>query len=126
MWPGGANTINPVGGTTPLVLTRGDLDRTTGVEPGPTVLRRFMLSQNGPNPFRPMTNIRFSVAESGVAMIVVYDIQGKVVATPFNGPATPGQEYVVTVDGQKLQPGVYWYRLKCGNRTATKKMVLLH
>jgi hypothetical protein len=125
-WPGGANTVNPVGGTTPIVLTRGDLDRTTGVESGPGVLRRFMLSQNGPNPFHPMTTFRFSVAESGVATVVVYDVQGHVVATPFNGLATPGQEYLVTVDGQKLHPGVYWYRLKCGNRVATKKMVLLH
>lgn len=85
-----------------------------------------MLSQNGPNPFHPTTTFRFSVAETGVATVVVYDVQGHVVATPFNGLATPGQEYLVTVDGQKLHPGVYWYRLKCGNRVATKKMVLLH
>jgi hypothetical protein len=56
---------------------------------------------------------------------VVYDVLGKVVATPFSGLVTPGQVYTVTVDGKRLQSGVYWYRLKSGNRTATKKMVLL-
>jgi centrosomal CEP192-like protein/type IX secretion system substrate protein len=124
-WPSGASTVNPAGGTTAIVLTQGDLNHTTDVEPGPGVVRRFMLSQNGPNPFRPTTTIRFSVAEGGVATVVVYDVLGKVVATPFSGLVTPGQVYTVTVDGKRLQSGVYWYRLKSGNRTATKKMVLL-
>lgn len=66
-----------------------------------------------------------SVAESGVATLVIDDVLGHVAAVPFNGPATPGQEYTVTVDGNRLRSGVYWYRLKSGNRTATKKMVLL-
>jgi hypothetical protein len=125
MWPSGASTVNPAGGTTEIVLTGTDLNPTTDVEPGSRVERRFMLSQNGPNPFHPTTTIRFSVAEGGVATIVVYDVLGRVVATPFNGLVTPGQEYKVTVDGKRLRSGVYWYRLKSGNRTATRKMVLM-
>jgi len=125
-WPSGAGTVNPVGGPTAIVLTASDLNHVTGVEPGPNAVRRFMLSQNGPNPFYPTTTFRFSVAEGGLATVVIYDVLGNVVATPFRGQVTPGQEYAVKLDGRKLRPGVYWYRLKCGNRIATKKMVLLH
>ena len=123
-WPSGANTVNPLGGTSEIVLTLADLSPVVGVEP-PSVPIRFMLSQNGPNPFHPTTTIRFSVAESGVATLVIYDVLGHVAAVPFNGLATPGREYTVTVDGNRLRSGVYWYRLKSGNRTATRKMVLL-
>jgi hypothetical protein len=121
-WPGGANTVNPGGGTSEIVLTLAD--RFVAVEPRSAPIR-FMLSQNGPNPFHPTTTIRFSVAESGVATLIIYDVLGHVAAVPFNGAATPGQEYTVRVDGSRLRSGVYWYRLKSGNRTATKKMVLL-
>jgi hypothetical protein len=56
---------------------------------------------------------------------VIYDLTGRVAAVPFNGPATPGREYVVSIDGDRLPSGIYWYRLKSGHRIATRKMVLL-
>jgi hypothetical protein len=125
MWPSGAGTVNPAGGTTEIVLTGNDLSHVNDVEPGFRVVKRFMLSQNGPNPSHPTTTIRFSVAEGGVATLVVYDVLGQVVATPFRGLVTPGMEYTVTIDGKRFRSGVYLYRLTSGNRTATKKMVLM-
>ena len=123
LWPSGAISVNPAGGTTEIVLTGADWANTADV--GSLVARRFMLSQNGPNPSFSRTTIRFSVAESGTATLVIYDILGHVAATPFNGLVTPGQEYVVSIDGNRLPSGVYLYRLKSGHRTATKKMVLI-
>jgi hypothetical protein len=125
VWPSGAATVNPAGGTTAIALTLSDLNHSTDVDAGPSVATRFMLAQNGPNPFRPSTTIRFSVAQAGTATLVVYSVLGEVVVTPFSGPVTPGRMYAVTFDGKRLPSGIYWYRLTSGNRTATKKMVLM-
>jgi hypothetical protein len=125
-WPSGAQTANPTGGPIAIAIAASDLTTlVVGVDQPVQVERRFMLYQNRPNPGRQTTAIRFSVAESGVATLVIYDVLGRVAATPFNGLAVPGQEYVVTVDGSRLRSGVYWYRLTSGNQTATMKMVLL-
>jgi len=84
----------------------------------------FSLSQNIPNPFNPITNIKFSIINSGDVKFVVYDIQGREIQTLVNERLQPGS-YEVTFDGSQLSSGVYFYKLISGNYTFTKKMVLL-
>jgi len=84
----------------------------------------YWLEQNYPNPFNPSTRISFSVRGSGFVSLKVYDVLGREVRTLVNEDLQPGS-YEVTFNADGLASGVYLYRLRAGNFTQTKRMVLL-
>jgi uncharacterized delta-60 repeat protein len=89
----------------------------------------FSLYQNYPNPFNPVTKIRFSLphpSEGGAqdAKLIIFDAIGRAVVTLVKEQLKPGT-YEVVWDGSNYPSGVYYYTLKAGNYTATKKLVLL-
>lgn len=84
----------------------------------------FLLSQNYPNPFNPTTNIKYSIAKSGMVTLKIYNLLGQVVTTLVSQEQKPGN-YVVNFDASKLASGVYMYRLQSGDYTLTKKLMLL-
>ncbi|MFH1197399.1 MAG: T9SS type A sorting domain-containing protein [bacterium] len=93
----------------------------------------FSLSQNFPNPFNPVTTIKFTIPDIETGYIPslqhvtlkVYDILGREVATLVNVEQKPGT-YTVEFDGSKLASGVYFYKLQTGSGfNMTKKLVLL-
>jgi hypothetical protein len=117
------------------------LKTTTGGEPigvkDPSypVPKEYLLSQNFPNPFNPITKIKFSLpspSKGGVVYVrlVIYDVLGKVVASLIP-PLGGGQEglspgtYEVTWDASNYPSGVYFYRLIAQNYSETRKMVLI-
>jgi hypothetical protein len=83
----------------------------------------FELFQNYPNPFNPSTKIGFKVQGSGFTSLKVYDVLGQEVATLVNENLQPGS-YEVTFDATGLASGVYYYRLRSGEFTQTKRMML--
>jgi len=85
---------------------------------------KYLLYQSFPNPFNPSTTIKYSVPNSDIVNIKVYDILGKEVATLLNEYKSPGS-YIVEFDGSKFASGVYFYQLKAGNYLDTKKMILM-
>lgn len=85
---------------------------------------KFALGQNFPNPFNPETKISFSLPQSGMATLKIYDALGREVAELVNGPMEKGA-HTVDFSGKKLSSGVYIYRLQSGNFTESKKMMLL-
>lgn len=94
-------------------------------ETGPTV---FKLYQNYPNPFNPVTKIKFSTALSGYADLKIYNIEGKLVKTIFNGNLNKG-EHNFSADLSDFSSGVYFYSLtiqtKTGSYKDSKKMILI-
>ncbi|MGB5528708.1 MAG: T9SS type A sorting domain-containing protein, partial [Ignavibacteriaceae bacterium] len=91
----------------------------------------FLLSQNYPNPFNPVTKIKFEIpaplnpSQGGTLVhLVVYDILGREVATLVN-EEKPNGEYEVEFDGADLPSGIYFYQLRAGQYSETKKMILL-
>ena len=84
----------------------------------------YELMQNYPNPFNPSTRIRFSIPESAYTTLKVYSILGQEVATLLNEQKSSGV-YEVNFDGLNLSSGTYIYKLKAGNFSETKKMILL-
>jgi len=88
------------------------------------VPKEFVLKQNYPNPFNPATKIGFKVQGSGFTSLKVYDILGREVATLVNETLEAG-EYSVSFDATNVTSGVYFYTLKAGNHSITKKMLLL-
>jgi len=82
----------------------------------------FSLSQNCPNPFNPVTNIRFSIPDAGNVKLSVYNMLGEKVKTLVDIHKTAG-EYSVEWNGtdsagQKMSSGVYFYKLEMGFQCA--------
>lgn len=85
----------------------------------------FKLYNNYPNPFNPVTRIKFSVpSNSGKVNIKVYDIMGIEKAVLVNDNLNAGT-YDVTFDGSSFPSGVYFYRLQTERIHLTQKMILI-
>ncbi len=85
---------------------------------------QFHLEQNFPNPFNPVTQIRFSIPEENDVTLTIYDILGRMVSVLINDVLQPG-EYTVSFEAGKLPSGVYIYRLQSGLQVSQKRMILL-
>ena len=86
--------------------------------------KEFRVYQNYPNPFNPSTKINFSIPTSEFVTLKVNDMLGKEVATLINEERPTGN-YVVKFDASRLSSGIYFYTLKAGNYTQTKKLILI-
>ena len=87
------------------------------------------LEQNFPNPFNAGTVIRFDLDRAGEIELSLYDLAGRKVATLARGPHPAGR-YEVRWDGRgpggsRLASGVYQYRLQAGERSQSRKLLLL-
>ena len=105
-------------------------DTTTGVE-GEQSPQLFHLYQNYPNPFNSRTTLKFDLpASAGVRGqnseldLKVYDIRGREVATLIKELKYPGQ-YAVSWDAHGVSSGIYFYRLRVGKFSESKKMLLI-
>jgi hypothetical protein len=85
---------------------------------------RFYINQNYPNPFNPSTEISFGLPKDEFVTIEVYNSLGQKVITLLN-ENRPAGRYAVTFDARNYASGVYIYKMKAGNFTETKKMLLV-
>ncbi len=85
----------------------------------------FVLEQNYPNPFNPATKIKFALAETQNAKLIVFDILGNEVAALFNGIAEGGKVYEKEFDAKELSSGIYIYRLESDSFGESRKMLLI-
>ncbi len=101
-------------------------DRIVSVNQSEEIPERFSLSQNYPNPFNPSTVIEFQIPYQSHVQLKIYDLLGREVATLVNEYKQTGK-YNVEFRAQKLelQSGIYFYNLRAGNFSATKKLILL-
>lgn len=84
----------------------------------------FALHQNFPNPFNPVTAIRYDVKEPCRVRLTVCDLSGRVVAEPVDA-FQPAGGYEARFDGAGLASGVYLCRIWMKNFTAVRKMALM-
>lgn len=90
-----------------------------------------------PNPFLTSLNINLRIFDStlteeaaGSSSVRIYDVRGRLVRTVLEqGPLHPG-EYLYTWDGldeygKEASPGVYYVKLQIGERSVTKRVILL-
>ena len=94
------------------------------VAPGRAIPSQLSLAQNYPNPFNPSTSIRYTLAASGPVTLTVYSVGGGEVGTLVRGTQAAG-EHEVRFDASGLSSGVYIYRLRQGNVTESRKMLLI-
>jgi hypothetical protein len=102
----------------------------TGTSDAPPASRhRNALFQNDPNPFNPMTVIRFSLESRTHVSLAVYDVAGRRVSTLLDGIVEAGDQRALWDGrdgrGRSLPSGVYLYRLRAGAFTETRKMTLV-
>ncbi len=94
--------------------------------------KNYILEQNYPNPFNPSTTIKYSIPNvermrattAQLVTLKVYDILGREVATLVNKEQKAGN-YEVKFNAEMLNSGIYFYQLRSGKYSVTKKMLLL-
>ena len=90
---------------------------------------KFALEQNFPNPFNPVTTLRYTVPEKEIVNISVYDMRGKLVKTLVNSFQSSGKKTVhwngTDSRDNTVSTGVYLYKINAGIFSQTKKMILL-
>ncbi len=120
--PSGGSGINPPGSTAPP--TRFSFLITNVTPISSNVPSEFKLFNNYPNPFNPITKIKFDVKELRLVTLKVYDVTGKLVTTLVNQKLQTG-EYNVDFDGRDLSSGIYIYRIVAGDFVQSEKMILV-
>ena len=112
--------IVPVSGVG-IMLARIELDAQL-----PHIL---VLYPNYPNPFNPVTTLRYDLPENSLVNITIYDMLGREVKTLINQTQDAGYKSLIwdaTNDyGKPVSAGIYLYQIQAGEYISTKKMVLL-
>ena len=97
----------------------------------PEIPTEFGLYKNYPNPFNPSTEIGFALKKDCRASLIVYNIKGKKVRTLLeNHPVEKNRIIRVKWDGRDqnnkpVSSGVYFYKLKAGDYSSIKKMIMM-
>ena len=84
----------------------------------------FSLGQNYPNPFNPNTTISYSIPNTSLVRLKIFNILGQEVATLINEEKLMGN-YEINFDASSLSSGVYIYKIQAGSFVESKKMILL-
>ena len=99
-----------------------DISGNVGLDDGMPV-SQCSLFQNRPNPSTQDTRIQYSVGSKQFVTLKVFNLLGVEVATLVN-ETKPAGTYEIKLDASQLAPGNYYYQLRAGNFTASKKMVV--
>jgi Secretion system C-terminal sorting domain len=89
-----------------------------------TIQNSSTLCQNYPNPFNPITNIQYSLHESGTVNLIILNSLGQVTEELVNSYKDAGN-YSVEFNAENYASGIYYYLLKSGSFVDVKKMLLI-
>ncbi len=96
----------------------------TATEKKEKIIQGFQLFQNYPNPFNPSTTISYQIPLNAFVEINVLDVLGRQIKL-LESSYKPAGVYEITFNAEKLQSGIYFFRIKSDNFVRTKKMILL-
>jgi hypothetical protein len=127
-----SNIINPITETVRWIPITGISNISENIP------KKFKLHYNYPNPFNPVTTIKFDIPNkipssegwqpkaNGVDLVklTIYDMLGREVAVLVNEQLKPGS-YSVTWNASNYSSGVYFYRITAGEHADIKRMILL-
>lgn len=108
--------------TVPITV---EVSESAGLDVAESTSSGLELHQNFPNPFAVRTAIAFELDKAAEVSLVVYDIRGRQVGQVLEGSLLAAGRYRVSISGEGLSPGVYYYRLTAGDRVRTRRMVLV-
>jgi len=84
----------------------------------------FTLKQPFPNPFNPTTTVEFSIPQSGVISLDVYDVLGRQVDSILNKYRNVGH-HKVQWNASNVPSGIYFIKMQSGDYSQVKKVMLL-
>ena len=94
-----------------------------------SVPEQFALHHNHPNPFNPITSLRYDLPEQAQVTLTIYNMLGREVSQLVNTVQEAGYRSVqwnaTDSFGKPVSAGVYLYQIRAGEFVQTKKMVLL-
>ena len=89
----------------------------------------FRLYFTYPNPFNPVTTLRYDLPKNSFVNITIYDMMGRVVKTIVNDQQMAGYRSIqwnaTNNNGSPVSAGIYLYMIQAGEFRQTKKMILL-
>jgi hypothetical protein len=93
------------------------------------ILDIYYLEQNFPNPFNPLTNIKYRLLQTSNVNLSIFNQLGEKIKTLLNGKQSAGNYQVqwngTNYEGSQVSSGIYYYRLKAGIYIQTRKMLLV-
>ena len=102
---------------------------TVGIDISSVFPKQMVLYPAFPNPFNPVTIIRYNLPKDGLVNITIHDMMGRIVRTLGNSKQAAGLKSIqwnATNDvGHPVSAGPYLYTITSGYFKQTKKMVLL-
>ena len=137
------DVIGEVGSSSEIYLTRFDVNETEAsggfnvldsenetvtrrlqVNVGQTLLEKFALYTNNPNPFSTRTLIQYDLPKDTHVIIQVYNVKGQLIEELVNGVESAGRKQIEW-NTKDSSSGIYFCRLSTENKTIIKKMVLM-
>ncbi len=131
MWQSSCYLVLKNGDWRPAMTWLADyVRRTTAIPPGPSGnLSTATLEQNFPNPFGTTTEIRFFLSQPQRVTLTIYDNLGREVTTLINKKLDPGSYSIPWKvrheSGNRVESGMYYYRLVAGSTVLSRKMVVM-
>lgn len=93
--------------------------------PSPIIPTKYALYQNFPNPFNPVTTIKYEMKKLWHVKIQVYDMKGELISTLVNEDKPQGS-YEIKFDASNLPSGIYFVKMVSGGGFEdSKKMVVI-
>ncbi len=124
--PGGAESITNPGSNAPPRIVR--IVGTTATA-SPAIRRGPLLLRAHPNPFNPRVVLDYRVPDAGTVSLSILDPAGRVVVHLLDANQAAGEHQVVWNGrdgrGRPLASGVYFARLRAGDRVETRKLTMV-
>ncbi|OQY27342.1 MAG: hypothetical protein B6244_10795 [Candidatus Cloacimonetes bacterium 4572_55] len=117
------------GGETAVDIHYVDVIFTGANLSSPNILAKFILEQNSPNPFNPITTIRYQLPQATHVKLEIFNTAGQLIRSLADHEESAGFKSVQW-DGQndhgaQVVSGLYFYRLETGDYEQTRRMLLL-
>ncbi len=126
----GPSQTNPDHPWVQVELDAVDGDGGVGVPDPDPLPETFALYSGYPNPFNPMTTLRYDLPEPSAVRLLIYDVAGRQVRTLISSDKVEAGRHELTWNGRDdrgrtLAAGVYFYRLETGSFSSSKRLTLV-
>lgn len=116
----GTNKMNEI----EVVGDGADLITSFKTEDTVVIPTSIQLLQNFPNPFNPVTNIKFGIPQDNFVTLKIYNSAGKEIAVLVDKKMSAGF-HTITWNAYDMPSGAYLYKISADNFSEIKKMILL-
>ncbi|HNY92997.1 MAG TPA: T9SS type A sorting domain-containing protein, partial [bacterium] len=104
------------------LLIDGTVDRIKTASALPGI---FNLSQNFPNPFNARTTITYTLPHAAAVDLRIHDLNGREIKVLLDGQKMSAGEHSLAIDTTQWPSTIYFYTLRSGSWSETRKMVMI-